>query len=60
MTRKISIEKERLEVLLNNAILCWYDDSFTEYCGIDDEEFINRVCDFIGISKEEYIDIMQI
>lgn len=50
--------EERLKTLLYNAILSWYDDSMTEYHGLDDEDFINRVCDYIGLSVEEYKNLM--
>ena len=50
--------EERLETLLYNAILSWYDDSFIEYCGLDDENFIDRVCGLTGLSKKEYKDLM--
>lgn len=56
MTRK----EERLETLLYNAILSWYDDSLTEYHGLDDEDFINRVCGMTGLSVEEYKKLMNI
>ena len=55
---EIIIEKQetidRLKSLLYNAILAWYDDSITEYHGLDDEEFVNRVCERTGLSEMEY------
>ena len=50
--------EERLETLLYNAILCWYENSFTEYNGLDDEDFINKVCGETGLSVEEYHKLM--
>lgn len=50
--------EERLETLLYNAILSWYDDSLIEYHGLDDENFINRVCGLTGLSEEEYKDLV--
>ena len=59
---EIIIEKQeaidRLESLLYNAILAWYDDSMTEYHGLDDEEFVNRVCEKTGLSEAEYEDLI--
>lgn len=43
---------------LYNAIIGWYDDSLEAYSGIDDEAFVRRVCERIGISEEEYHTIM--
>lgn len=42
-----------LESLLFNAIIAWYDDSLTEYHGLDDEEFVNRVCERTGLSEPD-------
>lgn len=36
----------------------WYDDSMTEYHGLDDEEFVNRVCEKTGLSEAEYEDLI--
>lgn len=43
---------------LFNAILAWYDDSMAEYHGLEDEEWIERVCDRTGMTREEYMDIV--
>lgn len=48
----------RLETMLYNAILSWYDDSLTEYHGLDDEEFIERVCNLTGLTEAEYEDLI--
>lgn len=48
----------RLESLLYSAILAWYDDSIKDYHGLDDEEFVNRVCEKIGLSEAEYEDLI--
>ena len=48
----------RLETMLYNAIISWYDDSLTEYHGLDDEEFVERVCGLTGLSEEEYTDLI--
>ena len=47
-----------LREYLFNAIIEWYDDSLEEYHGLEDEEWIKRVCDRTGMSKEEYMDIV--
>ena len=49
---------EMLETLLYNAIISWYDDSITEYHGLDDEEFVNRVCERIGMTESDYEDLI--
>lgn len=43
-----------MEQYLYNAILAWYDDSLTEYHGLDDQDWIDRVCERTGMSEEEY------
>lgn len=48
----------RLETMLYNAILSWYDDSLVEYHGLDDEEFVERVCSLTGLTEAEYEDLM--
>lgn len=54
MTRK----EERIETLLYNAILSWYEDFKTLYDGLNDENFINKVCGSTGLSIEEYKNLM--
>ena len=49
---------EMLETLLYNAIMSWYDDSMTEYHGLDDEEFVNRVCERTGMTETDYEDLI--
>ena len=50
---------ERLTIMLYNVILCWYDESLEEYSGLSDEEFIRKVCDEVGMTREEYYDLMK-
>lgn len=47
-----------LKTALENAIIGWYDNSLTEYHGLDDMEFIDKVYDVTGISREDYAEIM--
>lgn len=47
-----------LKTALENAIIGWYDNSLTEYHSLDDMEFIDKVCDVTGISREDYAEIM--
>ena len=49
---------EILETLLYNAIISWYDDSITEYHGLDDEDFVNRVCERTGMTEADYEDLI--
>lgn len=51
-------KEKRLENILYNAILSWYDDSLTEYHGLDDEDFISRVCGLTGMEENEYRNLM--
>lgn len=48
----------RLETMLYNAILSWYDDSLVKYHGLDDTDFIERVCNLTGLTEAEYEDLM--
>ena len=48
----------KLEDYLYNAIISWYDDSLAKYHGLDDEEFVKRVCEAIGMTETDYEDLM--
>lgn len=50
----------KMETMLYNAIILLFDVNITEYNGLDDEEFIEFVCDEVGMSKEEYKTLMKI
>ena len=49
-----------MEVLLYNAIIKWFEDAFTDWEDIDNPDWIDYVCDEIGITEEEYKRIMQL
>ena len=49
---------ENLKTMLYNAILTIFDESFTEYKGLDDEEFIEKVCESVGMTEPEYKELM--
>lgn len=49
---------EMLETFLFNAIIAWYDDSPTDYCGLEDEDFVKRVCEVTGMSESDYEDLI--
>ena len=49
---------ENLKTKLYNAILTLFDESFTEYNGLNDELFIEMVCTNIGITEAEYKELM--
>ena len=49
---------ENLKIKLYNAILTILDESFTEYNGLDDEEFIEKVCQSVGMTEAEYTELM--
>ena len=59
MNNKQSNTTESLTSFLFNAIIAWYDDSLIEYHGINDDEFIQRVCNATGMSRTEYNKIMK-
>lgn len=50
--------KKELETIIFNAIIGWYDNSLTDYKGIDDEGFIRKVCETTGLTTDEYKKIM--
>lgn len=47
-------EENKMEKMLYNAIILLFDENITEYNGLDDEEFIEKVCSEVGMTKEEY------
>ena len=49
---------ENLKNMLYNAIICWYDDVLEEYSGLDDENFMHRVCKETRLTRAEYKDLM--
>lgn len=49
---------ENMETKLFNAIITIFDTSFTEYDGLDDEEFIAMVCESVGLTVTEYRELM--
>lgn len=49
---------ENMETKLFNAIATIFDESFTEYDGFDDEEFIAMVCESVGLTLTEYRELM--
>ena len=44
--------------LLYNTILGWYDNSMTKHKGLNDSIFVRTVCSQVGLSLEEYSDLM--
>lgn len=49
---------ENLKVKLYNAILTIFDESLTVYNGLDDEEFIQKICESVGMTEPEYRELM--
>ena len=49
-----------METALYNAIIKWFDDSLEDWSGIDSPEWIDYVCNEIGITEEEYKRIMEL
>lgn len=48
----------RLKNMLYNMIVYYYDNSLKEYSGLNDEDFIQEICDEIGLTKKEYKDLI--
>lgn len=51
---------ENMKTKLYNAIVTLFDQSFTEYDGLDDEEFIEMVCESVGMTETEYKELMNV
>lgn len=49
---------KRLEKMLYNAIIMLLEENQTEYDGLEDELFINKVCTSIGLTEAEYRKLM--
>lgn len=48
-----------MEVLFD-AIICWFEEAFEDWGSIDDPDWIEHVCEGIGITEEEYRKIMEL
>ena len=49
---------ENLKVKLYNAILTIFDKSFEEYNDLDDGDFIEMICQSVGMTEPEYKELM--
>ena len=49
---------ENLKIKLYNAILTIFDESLTEYNGLDDENFVEKICQAVGMTETEYKELM--
>ena len=47
-----------MEKMLYNAIILLLDENITEYNGLDDEKFIEKVCSEVGMTEKEYRKLM--
>lgn len=52
--------KKNIEEMLYNAIIGWFDDTADKYKYLDSDDFVNKVCETIGLSKNEYYRIMHL
>ena len=50
------MDAKRAKVIAYNAIVMWREDAFYNY---DDEEFKERALTELGITEEEYNEIME-
>lgn len=50
----------KLKSIIFNAIIALLDFNITEYKGLDDEEFIEFICDEVGIHKDDYKELMKL
>lgn len=48
----------RLETMLYNAIMVIFDESQMEYEGLDDELFVEMICNEIGLTEAEYEELI--
>ena len=59
---EIIMEKDesigRLEEMLRSTIISWYEDTKSNYKGIDDRTFVEKVCTLTGLSEAEYEDLL--
>ena len=51
-------EEKKMEKMLYNAIILLFDENITEYNGLDDEEFIDKICSEVGMTEKEYRKLM--
>ena len=49
-----------MEDVLYNTIIKWFDDALTDWGSIDDPDWIDYVCNEIGITETEYKRIMKL
>lgn len=52
--------ESKLKSIIFNAIIALLDFNITEYKGLDDEEFIEFICDEVGIHKDDYKELMKL
>jgi len=50
------MDAQRLKAIAYNAIVMWKEDSYTLY---EEDEFRQRVMEELGITEEEYKEIME-
>ena len=50
------MDVKRAKVIVYNAIVMWQEDSFYDY---NEEDFKERVIEELGITEEEYKEIME-
>ena len=50
------MDAKRAKVIAYNAIVMWQEDSFYDY---NEEDFKERVIEELGITEEEYKEIME-
>ena len=53
-------EENKMKTMLYNAIILLFDENINEYNGLDDEEFIDKICSEVGMTKIEYKNLMLI
>ena len=56
--KTVEEKSKRLENALFKAIVGWYDDSEEQYKGLDDNEFVRKVCETTGLSETDYYRIL--
>ena len=51
------MDVKRAKVIAYNAIVMWREDSYISY---EDDEFMERVMEELGITEKEYKEIMEV
>lgn len=57
---ELTVQEYKKRIALKNLILLLFTDSLEEWESINDDEFVHYVCKNAGITRNEYVAIMEI